>query len=332
MGLFSKKDPCAICGGKVKGIFPAKIDGQYVCSDCYGIVDLPGDTLNHMNINGFRGYMAFREENNLLREQFQTTQQVDFGWLDTKFLFDIPHRLFCMDKHLNKTIFEGKQIRSFRITEDSSPLFEGSASGLIRYTSTVPDRAMDMVPMINQFRMQMERERRREEMRNSLNNNRDDQDNIQYHPQPHFDIPEPFCNFNVEIQFDHPYWTIATADMKGPTFSSTDPDVNDYLSDYNNQVSTMAELANALMALAFPNAPVQSVNPNAYSSTGYGNAAPFASAGYGNAAPFTSTSYGNTAPSAADPVEEIRRFKALMDQGIITEEEFAEKKRQLLGI
>lgn len=35
---------------------------------------------------------------------------------------------------------------------------------------------------------------------------------------------------------------------------------------------------------------------------------------------------------AADPVAEIRRYKELLDEGILTEEEFAAKKRQLLGI
>ena len=41
-----------------------------------------------------------------------------------------------------------------------------------------------------------------------------------------------------------------------------------------------------------------------------------------------------TLPStqAADPVAEIRRYKELLDEGILTEEEFAAKKRQLLGI
>ena len=34
MGLFGKKDPCAICGGKVKGLLPWKIDGQLICNEC----------------------------------------------------------------------------------------------------------------------------------------------------------------------------------------------------------------------------------------------------------------------------------------------------------
>ena len=38
------------------------------------------------------------------------------------------------------------------------------------------------------------------------------------------------------------------------------------------------------------------------------------------------------AAPAVDAVTEIQRFKTLLDQGIITEEEFAAKKKQLLGI
>jgi hypothetical protein len=38
------------------------------------------------------------------------------------------------------------------------------------------------------------------------------------------------------------------------------------------------------------------------------------------------------ASNAPDPVAEIQRFAALRDQGILTEEEFAAKKKQILGI
>ena len=34
----------------------------------------------------------------------------------------------------------------------------------------------------------------------------------------------------------------------------------------------------------------------------------------------------------ADPADEIRKYKALADDGIITEEEFQQKKKQLLGL
>ena len=35
---------------------------------------------------------------------------------------------------------------------------------------------------------------------------------------------------------------------------------------------------------------------------------------------------------AADPVAEIQKYKLLFDAGVLTEEEFAAKKKQLLGI
>ena len=284
MALFGKRDTCPLCGEKVKGIFPHSIDGQKVCKSCYGEVDLPQDVLSNMTLDDFRRYMDFRTENQKLKENFQVTHQVDFGFLDTKFMFDMPQRLLCMNKFLDTTIFHGAQIKSFIIREDSTPLLEGSAEGLQRYLSTVPDRVAAMAPQIELFRMRKQMQRGRD----------NGQDNIR------FDIPEPFRAFNLEIYFDHPYWTVFTADMDGPIFDNTSPDINRYLDRYHECVMTIEQLAQALMELAFPN---------------------------GNTA--------ETAPAAEpvnDVVTELQRFKALLDQGILTEEEFTAKKRQLLGL
>lgn len=297
MGLLTKKDPCAICGGKVSGLFPYKIEGHLICNECHGQVDLPDEMENRMTLEDFKAYRQFREENKLLRDRFQISQQVDFGWLDTKFLFDFPHRLLCMDKNLNRTIFEGKQITSFVIREDDAPLFEGSAAGLRRYTSTVPDRAMAMTTQIELYhlRLQMERARREDKKQ----------------PEIRFDIPEPFNAFNVEIRFAHPYWSFFTADMSGPTFDNTYPDVNDYLREYQESATTIEQLAEALMEVAFPGAAVQAAG-----------------------SPVTAARAGTEPTSSApvDTVTELQRYKALLEQGIITEEEFTAKKRQLLGI
>ncbi|MBO5278758.1 MAG: SHOCT domain-containing protein [Lachnospiraceae bacterium] len=309
MGLFTRKDPCAICGGKVKGLLSWKIDGQYVCDDCYGTVDLPNNATNYMTIEDFRGYIAFRDENKQLKEQFQITQEVDFGWFDTKFMFDTTNRLLCMDKNLSKTIFEGKHIASFVIKEDSSPLFEGSASGLRRYISSVPDRVMALAPQINQIVMQEQMQRDTERLLDRLDDGKLNNSTGTY--TRNINIPKPFQQFYVELRFNHPYWDIFTADMDAPSFNTNTPDVNDYLHDYNQSSMIMEQLAEALMEIAFPGAPEQVVNP------------------VGSAAV---SSEESASAAAVDTVTEIQRFKALMDQGIITEEEFTAKKRQLLGI
>ena len=42
--------------------------------------------------------------------------------------------------------------------------------------------------------------------------------------------------------------------------------------------------------------------------------------------------YAEPAPAAPDPMDEIRQLAALKDQGLLTEEEFSAKKKQILGI
>lgn len=51
-----------------------------------------------------------------------------------------------------------------------------------------------------------------------------------------------------------------------------------------------------------------------------------------DAAPAFTESASQAVAQIDDPVEELRRFKALLDDGIITQEDFDTKKRQLLGL
>lgn len=303
MGLFTKKDPCAICGGKVKALLPWKVDGQLVCNPCFARVDLPIDTVNKMTMDEFRGYMAFRNENDQLKQQFQTTQKVDLGAFEDKIVFDTVNGLFCMKEDLTSTIFEKKNIKSFVIREDGAPLYEGSAAGLVCYTSTVPDRVAVMSPMLQQVRMMKEMERL-EEMRERREGN----DNYIRHS--YNDVEEPFEKFLIEIHCEHPYWKLLTMEKKGPTFNDERPYAQDYLREYQEGAEIMGQLARALMEVAFPGAPEQRAGGNV-TVVGQSAAAPAA---------------------AADVVAEIQRFKELVDLGVLTEEEFAAKKRQLLGI
>ncbi len=308
MGLFDKKTPCAICGGKVS-MFPRKIDGQMVCDECYGHVDLSNEVMKHISLEEFKEYMAFRKENDLLKQRFQITRQVDFGWFDDKFLFDMNNRLLCTDKKLRKPVFEGWQIKSFEIREDQTPLFRGSNEGLIRYTSTVPGRIMAMAPQIEQLRMQIQM---RYELQRMIEHQKEENRNSEYYSLPDITVPVPFKSFFVEIHFEHPYWPLFMADMTAPSFSTSNLDINDYLNTYNADVQTLEELASALMELAFPGAPERTVAAEGAAAASNGI---FLASGM-----------------ATDTMDEIQRLKDLMDKGILTEEEFTVKKRQLLGI
>lgn len=305
MGLFSKREPCAVCGGKVTGLFPWKIEDQLVCNNCHGVIDMQDDS--DLTMAGFLKYKAFREQNEQLREQFVVSQKIDFGILDTKIVFDYTNFLFCMDKDLDKTIFHGNELKGFVIREDSTPLFEGDPNGLVRYPSTVPDRLLAMQPRIEQVVLQQQMQRTLERMT--------DRDDDRSRPsRSYINIPEPFKTFNVDLYFSHPYWDTIHCDKNGPTFSNDQPDVNVYMNEYQEDVRGMEMLAQALMRVAFPNAGERVA----------GAAAPAQSAAPVQSAP---------APvSAVDAVAEIRKYKELMEEGVITPAEFDAKKKQLLGI
>lgn len=306
MGLFTKKDPCAICGGKVSGLFPHKIEKQLICKECYGVVDLPNGMEDGMTLDEFQTYRAFREENQQLRNDFRINEQPRFSFYE--FAVDTENRLLCSSLQLDKTIFLGEQILSFSIREDTTPLFEGGPNGLIRYNSTAPDQARALAPQIAQYKMQREMFRAMERQAE-----RNDPEHRRPRPmEPSFDITAPFDKYYLEIQFDHPYWREFRESELAPRFSSWDPDVGSYLREYTNQYQKLEHLARSLMALAFPGAPEMNADDPVAAAQPVVGVIPTA--------------------AATDAVAEIKKYKELLDQGVITEEEFAAKKRQLLGI
>ena len=302
MGLFSKKLPCPICGGKISWFLPSKIEGEYICETCYSKIDMESDKASQLTMQGFKEYLAFYYQNQLLRNQFVISERIDFGLWDTKIIFDYQNNLFCMSKNPDKTVFEGKQLKSFIIKEDSTPLFEGTAEGIRRYASTAPERAMALAPQISQFMMNRQ-------MARALDKLDDGKENWTA-PIQCFNVPEPFRAFNVELHFSHPYWTVIKCDMDGPRFNNTHPDVNDYILSYQRCIEEISKLLDALKTVAFPNAPEQS---------------------FGLVAAGAQTLQATVAPHT-DTIEEIKKYKSLMEEGIISQQEFEAKKKQLLGI
>ncbi len=301
MGLFNKKPPCPICGGKISWFLPSKIEEEYICDICYCKIDMDSDKASQLTMQSFREYLAFYDQNQLLKDQFVISERIDFGLWETKIIFDFQNKLFCMSKNPDKTVFEGKQLKSFIIKEDSFLLFEGSAEGIRRYTSTVPERAMAMAPQIAQFVANRQ-------MARALDKLDDGKENRSTTTQ-FFDISEPFQAFNVELHFDHPYWTVVKCDMEGPRFNNTHPNVHDYIRSYQSSLEEIERLVAAFKTVAFAEAPEQSMSLGIAMQGVHTTMAP-----------------------PTDAIEEIKKYKALMEEGIISQQEFDAKKRQLLGI
>lgn len=111
---------------------------------------------------------------------------------------------------------------------------------------------------------------------------------------------------NSELTLMHPYWSGFRGKLDAPGFNRYSPDIGNYMRDYQEKADMLHTLAVNLM---------QMIDPNAREVRDADNA----------------TAAARTV-SAEDTAHEIEKYKSLLDAGIITEEEFAAKRRLLLGI
>jgi len=308
MGLFGKKELCPICGAPTPRLLPTKVADTPICKECAGKIDIPYDIVGAMTLDDFRQYLTFYDENAALREQFQNEYAFDVkGWVD-EVEIDFTHGLFRMTDQPQSIVFEGSCIRSFQIMEDNYPLYEGSAAGLRCSPSEATKYLYQLRPMYNEYLREKREYERTRAMIEAMDRDRDGpRRDI---PEPSFDAQQPVQQYHIILTLDHPYRTELRGDLDGPDFSFLVPDLPETTQKYHELLDSLDVLAQNLMKLFAPNAPIQKMD-----STG---TQPL------QAAP--------TAAAPADAVAEIQRFKDLMDQGILTEEEFTAKKRQLLGI
>lgn len=317
MGLFSNnKKLCPVCGEATPRLFPTKIEGTPICKECAGKVFLPDGMLNTMNIDSFMQYMNYYEQNQPLREQFTSTFEFFYGMSSTDLILDASHGLFRLKNNNKALVLEASCLKSFRILQDDKPLFASQGNVLKCYDSDVMEKVRGMHTVIEQFRARRQHyefmknmERREEEAAKQ----RGETYQRRYMEIPQFDGNEPFHNFNIELEIEHPYWGQVNEVVYGPKFSSTHPSIDNYISDYQNAVERMHELAMNLMQFISPGAKeVRAADVTADSVT--------------RQTPGAGKATGNNA------FEEIKQYKELLDAGIITEEEFAIKKKQLLGL
>lgn len=325
MGLFSNhKKLCPICGGPTPRLLATKVEDTPICKECDRKLDLPDGGLSRMTLDGLRKYMAFYEGNQALRDRFTETYRFSFGFLGGSMLVDTTHRLFRLRDDANALVMEAANLKSFRILEDNAPLFESGAGVLRCHVSSVPQKIRAMAPQIERFAAEKREYERLEEMERMMERRaRERNDGAPpphrpYRPRPSFSAPMPFSQFRVELTLTHPYWGSMSWKLDGPSLDSDYPSAESYLQKYEANVSDLHALASRLMGLIAPGAGEEQV----------GGAAAQPSVTRSPAA-----SAAPAAQSAAeDPVEQIKKYKALLDSGAITEEEFAAKKRQLLGI
>lgn len=313
MGLFSNnKKPCPICGNPTPRLLATKVEGVPLCKDCADKIDLPDGALDQMSLEQLGKYMEFYEANTGLQSTFQETYRYGFGLLSGALLVDGEHRLLRLKPYNGALVLEAANLKSFRICEDSEPLFEGRVEGLLCHRSDVPRRAAALAPSIDSFLRQKQEFEHMENMHRMMERDHDcpNHDRPPRPPRPSFSCTPPVRKFRVELTLEHPYWRSFRQEIGGPDFSSQNPSVDDYLREYEDKVNGLHELAFQL---------AQIMNPGS-------------SERWADEMQEQVQAQLNQAAAAVDTVAEIQKYKLLFDAGVLTEEEFAAKKKQLLGI
>ena len=159
--------------------------------------------------------------------------------------------------------------------------------------------------------VQMDENNRRDDRREDLDH-RDYRDRVN---EPDFNIPNPVEKFAVEITLDHPYWKSFYKETGAPKFNSDQPSTIDYLDDYTQKTEGLHALAQNLMQIIDPQAQEKVIDPHASTQSQNTQSTP------------------QPAPvQTEDPTVALPKYKALLDAGVITAEEFEAKKKQLLGL
>ena len=310
MGLFSnKKKLCPVCGEPTPRLFPTKVEDTALCKECAKKIYLPDGKLGQMTIDEFLQYMNFYEENQSLRERFTKT----YDSKNAGIVLDETNKLFRLRDESAALVFEVSSLKSFRILEDSTVLFESQANGLRCYESDIPNRARQLAGVIGEFKARRKEYEFRKDMERRREENakrRGEEYQKQYIPMPSLGCDEPFQNFYVELILEHPYWSDFRVEICGPRFQY-DPSVEGYICDYENEAGRMHELAMNLMQFICPGA--QEIHDGEVQNQSV-------------------VTRQAVQPTGSSAIEEIKQYKELLDAGIITEEEFAAKKRQLLGL
>lgn len=318
MGLFGGKKPCPICGTPAGRFLATKVEGQALCSSCGEKADcLPGGVNSGTTVEKIREFITFYDQNAPLRDAFEETYQYDLGFLSGTISIDVPHKLLRLGGGKNGVVFEAEHIRSFRISEDEALLFEGSRTELVCYQSAIPDRVRAMGPEISRYQMekqQYEQMERMDKMMEEQAKKNGEYYSKHYYSEPDINLLKPFQQFRLRFELDEPSCNGAEFTKGAPDFFSFDPSITSYLRDYGKQTEALRQLAVQLMVLLNPDAPERQAAVQAAPGIHFQPTAP-------------------SAPAApVDAVAEIQRYKELLDSGVITEEEFTAKKRQLLGI
>lgn len=132
MGLFTKK-VCPICNNQVKGVLNVVIkDRIQLCSDCSKKVDMDLPMLPLQTLDNIKEHLSFREENQLVFQNFNTTYEVNCGGVWFREDANLKKWYFSFEKQpVNPTLFDYNDVIDYAITENGETISKGGLGSAV---------------------------------------------------------------------------------------------------------------------------------------------------------------------------------------------------------
>lgn len=344
MGLFSNnKKQCPICGNATPRLLATKVEGMPICSDCANKMDIRPEVRESLTVDKLQAYMAFYEENLSLKKEFKSDfEHRTGGLLSLAGIFcDFTHGTFRLSAADNATVYTPESFEKFLVLEGDTPVIELTKDALCIYKSSAPAQILELKEEITKYNEKLgmtemlksaQKDMRHAEEYMKARENGERWNEFEYQQKeremewqtqnqsitPIFHPAVPFKKWKIVITISHE-WGGGIEDTDNAVwFKDEYPSVQEGLDNYYNSFEQYKQLAMAIKRVCCPNSRIEDASERI---DALGNPV----------GQFFNTQNAQPAASTS-AVDEIKKFKELLDQGIITQEEFDVKKKQLLGL
>jgi len=319
MGIFSNnKKLCPICGNPTPRLLARKIEDCAICGNCDSKIFIRKDILDNLTLDAFSEYLDYYDGTEGLRKEYKPDYEKAGGFFGGKsFSCDSVHHTFktsIVDRNL---VYQPEHFVRLIVKQDDVPVFELTKDALVIHNTGVLEKIEAIRPEVDAYnamyqitnsviRLNNEMERANEGRARTFEEMRAEEDPTRDQRRD-FSCNVPFRNWVIELVVNHP-WGEGISDKNGQAFFDLkNPSVERAVNQYLNNFDEYKKMVMAFRKAVCPNAKVVDE---------------FASA----------ASASQAAVSGVSAADELKKFKELWDAGIITDEEFAAKKAQLLGL
>lgn len=131
MSLFTKKK-CPVCGNDLKGLKTKIKDGIKICGDCSSKIDIDLNMLTCQTIDNIKEHLAYREENQLIFNEFQPTRELIVNHVYFRVDDNKKQWYFTFSKNANNpTIYSFNDIIDYEINEDGETVSKGGLGNAV---------------------------------------------------------------------------------------------------------------------------------------------------------------------------------------------------------